>query len=63
MCAAATKKEETAAKAVDLLRQVVAKGYQDVEHLKRDSDLDGLRQRDDFKKLLRELEGKAKAGG
>jgi tetratricopeptide (TPR) repeat protein len=58
LCAAATKKEETAAKAVDLLRQAVANGYNNVDHLKMDSDLDALRRREDFKKLLGELEPK-----
>jgi hypothetical protein len=48
--------EEPAAKAVDLLRQAVAKGFKDLAHLKKDSDLDSLRQRDDFHKLLQELE-------
>ena len=28
-------------------------------HMKQDKDLDPLRQRDDFKKLVAELEGKA----
>ena len=58
LCAAAAKDDKTAAKAVDLLKQAVAKGYKDVAQLKKDSDLDGLRQRDDFKKLLEELEAK-----
>jgi serine/threonine-protein kinase len=48
-----------AARAVDLLRQAVAKGFKDVEHLKKDSDLDPLRGRDDFKKLVAELESGA----
>ncbi len=49
--------EQYAARAVELLRQAVAKGYKDVGHLKKDPDLDAQRQREDFKKLLRELEG------
>jgi serine/threonine protein kinase/tetratricopeptide (TPR) repeat protein len=44
------------------LRQAVAAGYRDAANLKKDKDLDGLRPRDDFKKLLAELE-KAKPPG
>jgi hypothetical protein len=36
--------------------QAVAKGYKDVGHMKKNTDLDALRQRDDFKALLKELE-------
>ncbi len=50
--------EQYAARAVDLLRQAVAEGYKDVAHLRKDPDLDALRQRADFKKLLSELEAK-----
>jgi hypothetical protein len=42
--------------ALALLRTAVAKGYKDAAHLKKDKDLDPLRGRDDFKKLLAELE-------
>jgi serine/threonine-protein kinase len=49
-----------AARAVELLRQAVAKGYKDIDHLKKDPDLDPLRGRDDFKKLLAELEAGAR---
>jgi tetratricopeptide (TPR) repeat protein len=49
-------KEDRAGRAVVLLRQAVAKGYKDAEHMKQDDDLNALRQRDDFKKLLAELE-------
>jgi hypothetical protein len=41
-----------------MLRDAVAKGYKDAAHMKKDSDLDPLRKRDDFQKLLAELEGK-----
>ena len=44
--------------AMRLLRDAVSKGYKDVAHLKKDTDLDYLRQRDDFRKLVAELEGK-----
>jgi tetratricopeptide (TPR) repeat protein len=50
-----------AARAVELLRQAVAKGYRDVEHVKKDTDLGPLRGRDDFKQLLQELLAKSKA--
>jgi hypothetical protein len=33
----------------------VAAGYKDAAHLKQDHDLDALREREDFKKLLAEL--------
>jgi hypothetical protein len=38
----------------------VSKGYKDVAHMKKDTDLDPLRQREDFQKLIAELEGKGK---
>jgi eukaryotic-like serine/threonine-protein kinase len=44
--------------AMRLLREAVSKGYQDVPNLKKDTDLDPLRQRGDFQKLIAELEGK-----
>ena len=43
---------------MELLKQAVAKGYKNVAHMKQDRDLDPLRDRQDFKKLLAELEGK-----
>jgi hypothetical protein len=43
-----------------LLRDAVRKGYRDVVHLKKDTDLDSLRQREDFQMLVVELEGKGK---
>jgi serine/threonine-protein kinase len=51
--------DQYAARAVELLRQAVAKGWKDVEHLKKDSDLDPLRGRDDFKKLMAEVKAGA----
>jgi serine/threonine protein kinase/Flp pilus assembly protein TadD len=47
-------------KAMKLLRDAVSQGYKDVAQMKKDTDLDPLRQREDFQKLLVELEGKAK---
>jgi tetratricopeptide (TPR) repeat protein len=49
-------------RAVEALRQAVAKGYKDATHMKKDKDLDSLRQRDDFRKLLAELEAKQDKG-
>jgi hypothetical protein len=53
-------KEKYAARAVELLRQAVAKGYKDAAQMGKDADLDALRQRDDFKKLLADLEAASK---
>jgi serine/threonine-protein kinase len=50
-----------AARAVELLRQAVAKGYRDVEHVQKDPDLGLLRGREDFQKQLKDLEAKPKA--
>jgi tetratricopeptide (TPR) repeat protein/tRNA A-37 threonylcarbamoyl transferase component Bud32 len=44
-----------AMRAVTALRQAAAKGYRNVEHMKVDSDLDVLRGRDDYRKLLSEM--------
>jgi hypothetical protein len=44
---------------VELLRQAVQQGYKDVAHMKKDPDLDALRQRPDFRQLLADLEAKA----
>jgi hypothetical protein len=56
--------ERHAAQAVERLGQAQAAGFfkdpAKIEHLKKDADLDPLRSRDDFKKLLKELEEKAK---
>jgi tetratricopeptide (TPR) repeat protein len=40
------------------LNQAVAAGYKGVANMKTDKDLDALRDRDDFKKLLSKLEAK-----
>jgi tetratricopeptide (TPR) repeat protein len=45
--------------AVQTLRQALAKGYKDIAHLQKDKDLEPLRDRDDFKKLLAEVESKS----
>jgi hypothetical protein len=46
--------------AMKLLRDAVNKGFKDVVHMKKDTDLDPLRQREDFQKLVVGLEEKAK---
>jgi tetratricopeptide (TPR) repeat protein/tRNA A-37 threonylcarbamoyl transferase component Bud32 len=56
-----SKQAEYAQRAVVLLRQAVQAGYKNVPHMKKDSDLDPLRQREDFQKLLAELD-KGKGG-
>ncbi|HEV2949500.1 MAG TPA: hypothetical protein VGX70_19140 [Gemmataceae bacterium] len=35
---------------------MIAKGWKNAEHMKKDDALKSLRERDDFKKLLTELE-------
>jgi serine/threonine protein kinase/tetratricopeptide (TPR) repeat protein len=46
--------------AMDWLKRSVAAGYRDVDLMKKDTDLNALRDRDDFKKLLAELEAARK---
>jgi eukaryotic-like serine/threonine-protein kinase len=48
--------------AMEYLRQAVTKGYRDVADLRSDTDLNPLRSREDFQKLLAELAEKGKAG-
>ena len=59
--ASAVAGERYAVRAEKLLRQAVDEGYRDTLYLKEGADLAPLRQRDDFKKLLAELEEKTKA--
>jgi hypothetical protein len=47
-------------KALAALRQAIQGGYKDVAHMKKDPDLAAVRDREDFKKLLTELEAAAK---
>ena len=53
-------KAQYADRAMDFLRQAVAEGYQDTSMLKGDPDLASLRSREDFQKLVREMERKSK---
>jgi hypothetical protein len=46
-------------RALALLRRAITKGYKDAANMKKDTDLDPLRSREDFQKLLAELEAKA----
>jgi len=43
-------------KAVEILRQALAKGYQDLERIRTHGDLEALRSRDDFQQLMKELD-------
>jgi predicted Zn-dependent protease len=52
------KKQEYADRAVELLRQAVKAGYKIAADMLKDPDLDSLRDREDFKKLLADLEAK-----
>jgi hypothetical protein len=47
-------------RAMAWLKQALAARYKNLTHLKQDKALDPLRDRDDFQKLLAELEGKGK---
>ena len=53
------KRKEYADRAMELLQKAVKGGYKDAAHMAKDTDLDALRGRDDFKKLMEEL-GKQK---
>jgi hypothetical protein len=46
---------------METLRECVAAGYKDFENMRRDSDLDALRTRDDFQELLRGLKTRVDA--
>jgi tetratricopeptide (TPR) repeat protein len=46
--------------AMRLLCQALREGYKDVAHMNKDTNLDPLRPREDFQKLVAELQGKGK---
>jgi tetratricopeptide (TPR) repeat protein len=50
-------------RAMAWLRQAVASGYRDLARLKQDKDLDGLRDREDFRSLLAGLGAQGKGSG
>jgi serine/threonine protein kinase/tetratricopeptide (TPR) repeat protein len=52
------KKVEYADQAMELLQKAVQAGWKDAAHMKKDTDLAPLRNREDFKKLLTDLEAK-----
>jgi hypothetical protein len=56
------KKQAYADRAMELLRKAVQAGWSDGAHIAKDSDLDPLRDRKDFKSLLGELGPKATTG-
>jgi hypothetical protein len=45
---------------MDFLGQAIVEGYIDAGHMKKDTDLDPIRKREDFKKLIAKLEAKQK---
>jgi serine/threonine protein kinase/tetratricopeptide (TPR) repeat protein len=53
-------KARYADRAMDLLRQAIAKGWRRPRVIKEDRDLDPLRAREDFQELLADLEAKTK---
>jgi eukaryotic-like serine/threonine-protein kinase len=55
----ADKKQAYADRAMELLQKAVKSGFTHVAHMKKDTDLDPLREREDFKKLIAGLEKKA----
>ncbi len=46
-----------ALQAVLLLRRAIAKGFKDRAHMEADPDLEALRSREDFRRLVEELDG------
>ncbi len=46
--------------AMAMLRDALAKGYNDADHMRTDKDLDPLRSREDFKTVVADLEAKVK---
>jgi tetratricopeptide (TPR) repeat protein len=53
------KKQECKNRAMELLGKAVAAGYKDSAHMKKDTDLEPLRDREDFKKLVDQLEAQS----
>ena len=54
----ADKKQEYADRAMELLQMAVLAGYKNAAYMAKDIDLVSLHGREDFQKLLRELETK-----
>jgi eukaryotic-like serine/threonine-protein kinase len=57
----ADRKKEYADRAMDLLQKAVTTGYHDAAHMAKDTDLEPIRGRDDFKKLVEALAKKSPA--
>jgi eukaryotic-like serine/threonine-protein kinase len=57
----ADKKQEYADRAMDLLQKAVKAGWSDAAHMVKDTDLDPIRGREDFKKLIEEMTKKSPA--
>jgi tetratricopeptide (TPR) repeat protein len=53
---------EYADRAMELLAKAVGEGFRDLDLIKSDVDLNSLRQRDDFKRLVKEVEAATAAG-
>jgi tetratricopeptide (TPR) repeat protein len=53
---AALQADAEADRAMDWLKQSIAAGYKDAAHMKKDNDLNSLHAREDFQKLVAELE-------
>jgi hypothetical protein len=51
----AKQADAEAEQAMAWLKKAVVAGYKDAAHMEKDKDLDALREREDFKKLLAEL--------
>jgi tetratricopeptide (TPR) repeat protein len=56
------KEQAYADRAMELLRRAVQAGWRNAAHMRKDTDLDPLRGREDFKQLLRELAKQPAAG-
>jgi ATP/maltotriose-dependent transcriptional regulator MalT len=54
------KANDYARRAVERLRAAVRRGFKDLQKIKSDHDLDGLRTREDFQRFLAEVEAKGK---
>jgi tetratricopeptide (TPR) repeat protein len=53
--------EAAGEQAVAMLRRAIAAGFRDAAHMRKDTDLDSMRERPDFEKLLADLEKEIKA--
>ena len=51
----ADKQQEYADRAMELLRKAVKAGWNDAAHMAKDTDLDPIRGREDFKKMIAKL--------